>query len=198
LRCFNCNKEIAKHKRFCTSCDVAAGLESAKQVGIERRPSGTLGPSHAVEHKRTVPEAHVPMKRKSGAHAAVSAEAARKTAFRPLDMDADSTHGASRTKLVGWMVSFTKDSAGHDIQLREGRSIIGSDAHADIYIHNDRSISANHAIIMCRDGVVFLRDNDSMNGTYVDDADIFGKGSVELKDRSRVRFGDSQFTIYLM
>lgn len=96
------------------------------------------------------------------------------------------------------MVSFTKDPAGYEIQLREGRSVIGSDPSADIYIHNDRSISGNHAIIMCRDGAVYVRDNDSMNGTYLDDNDIFGKGSVEVKDRGRLRLGDSVFTVYLM
>jgi hypothetical protein len=111
---------------------------------------------------------------------------------------ADTTPDYGKTKLVGWLVSFTKDPAGNDYRIREGRNVIGSDVHCDIQIPNDRSVSGIHAIIMCRDGKVYIRDNDSMNGTFVEDADIFGKGSVQIEDKTRIRLGDSEFTFHKM
>lgn len=111
---------------------------------------------------------------------------------------ADTTPGYGKTRLVGWIVSFTKDPGGNDYRVREGRNVVGSDVHCDIHIPNDRSVSGIHAIIMCRDGKVYIRDNDSMNGTFVEDTDIFGKGSVQVKDKTRIRLGDSEFTFHMM
>lgn len=173
MRCFGCNKEVPKHKKFCTSCDAAVGLQKISGV------------------KRASEQLAAPTKRKSSAsHTLISSRDDRdfKTA-KPA---------TGHAKLVGWLVTFTKDPAGVDFRLREGRNVIGSDPHCNIYIPYDLTISGNHAIIMCRDGAVAIRDNDSMNGTYVDGTDIFGKGSVELKDRSQIRLGDSVFTFHKM
>jgi hypothetical protein len=149
------------------------------------------------ERGKTAVQETLPAKRRrSSSHNAVSQLVSRRP--EPMQDFGKAPDPSLRPRLMGWMVSFTKDSSGYDIQLREGRNVIGSDPRADIYIHNDRSISGNHAIIMCRDGAVTVRDNDSTNGTYVDDTDVFGKGPVELKDRSRLRLGDLLFIIHLL
>ena len=59
-----------------------------------------------------------------------------------------------------------------DTVLRVGSSNFNNrslrlDTECDIVIGNDASLSGKHAVIICRDGPLQIRDNDSTNGTYV-------------------------------
>lgn len=77
----------------------------------------------------------------------------------------------TRRKLVGWLVSFTLDPMGVDFQLYEGRNIIGRSEDCQAVI-NDRTVSGEHAIILFRAGKFSIRDNQSTQGTYVNNEDI--------------------------
>ena len=114
---------------------------------------------------------------------------------------ASSTAAAKKAfpKLVGWLVSFSHDESGADYRVREGRNAIGADRNdCEIAISEDQSISTKHASLMYRDGRFQLRDNDSTNGTYVNGQDIFGEGSVTLKDGDTIRFGSTECTLYVI
>lgn len=102
-------------------------------------------------------------------------------------------------KLVGWLVSFSHDSSGVDYRIREGRNVIGADhGECDVAVTEDQSISTKHAFLMYRDGRFQLRDNDSTNGTYVNEQDIFGEGSVTLNDGDKIRFGGTECTLFVI
>lgn len=105
---------------------------------------------------------------------------------------------AQLSKLTGWLVSFSLTPSGDDFRLREGRNIIGSEAVGSDIVVRDQSLSAKHAIIICRDGHIQLRDNDSTNGTYVNGEDIFGKGAVDLGNLDVVRFGRVEFRLFTL
>ena len=54
----------------------------------------------------------------------------------------------------------------------------------------NRSLSRRHARIVLRDGVYFVReDNSTPNGTYVNDERIATGVDVALKQGDRIRFG---------
>jgi TM2 domain-containing membrane protein YozV len=128
------------------------------------------------------------------AAAPVVASGKGKTVFDP----GPSAHVASPgAKLTGWLVSFTLTQSGDDHRLREGRNIVGAEPGCDVVVR-DPSLSAKHAVIICRDGHVQLRDNDSTNGTYVNGEDVFGKGAVDLKNLDVVRFGRVEFRLYVL
>lgn len=74
-------------------------------------------------------------------------------------------------KLVGWLVTYSLDPCGVDFKLYEGRNIIGQDMDCNITIH-DAMVSGKHAIILFRAGRFSITDNQSTNGTFINDEDI--------------------------
>jgi predicted component of type VI protein secretion system len=54
-------------------------------------------------------------------------------------------------------------------------------------------ISKRHCALLVRDGKIFLRDFDSTNGTFLNDAPV--KGEVEVKNDDRLKVGPLLFTI---
>lgn len=57
-------------------------------------------------------------------------------------------------------------STGQEIELLEGRYILGRQLQSDIVL-NDSNVSRQHAEIICSDGEVMIRDLGSTNGTKV-------------------------------
>ena len=67
----------------------------------------------------------------------------------------------------------------------------GIDPEVDLGPYDqNRSLSRRHARIVLRDGVYFVReDNSTPNGTYVHDERIATGVDVPLKPGDRIRFG---------
>lgn len=115
----------------------------------------------------------------------------------PAGQVAGATPRGPRPRLAGWLVSFSTDPSGDDFRLHEGRNVIGSDAsECEVALPGEASVSGKHAVVIFRDGVFQVRDNDSTNGTYVNGEDIFGKGAVVLKNLDRLRIGKVDFVLY--
>jgi pSer/pThr/pTyr-binding forkhead associated (FHA) protein len=54
-------------------------------------------------------------------------------------------------------------------------------------------ISKRHCALLVRDGKIFLRDFDSTNGTFLNDAPV--KGEVEVKNDDRLKVGPLLFVV---
>lgn len=74
-------------------------------------------------------------------------------------------------KMVGWLISYTLDPNGVDFKLYEGRNIIGRDMGCNITI-NDSGVSEKHAVLLFRSGKYSITDQQTSNGTFVNDRDI--------------------------
>ncbi len=72
--------------------------------------------------------------------------------------------------------------------LKPGEYILGRFPTNDIVIP-DPYVSRRHARIFYSDGKWFIEDLGSTNGTIVDNEDIRGKGTQELKDGSEILVG---------
>ena len=72
--------------------------------------------------------------------------------------------------------------------LKPGEYILGRFPTNDIVIP-DPYVSRRHARIFYREGKWFIEDLGSTNGTIVDNEDIRGKGTHELKDGSEIVIG---------
>ena len=92
-------------------------------------------------------------------------------------------------KLVGWLVSYTIDDAGVDFKLYEGRNIIGRDGDCQIVIP-DGGVTGRHAILLYRNGKYSITDQQSSNGTYVNDEDIELEPRY-LKDGDVIKVGNT-------
>lgn len=111
---------------------------------------------------------------------------------------AGSPPAAGGARLVGWLVSFTLDPFGVGFPLREGRNVLGADPDCDVVIEGDPGISGKHAVLMCRQDQIQVRDNDSTNGTYINGRDIFGQGAVKIERGDRIRLGQAELTVHLL
>lgn len=80
------------------------------------------------------------------------------------------------------------------IEIRGREFVIGrSEEQADYAVPENRWISNMHAsIITTRDGC-YLRDLGSMNHTYLNDTQIYGKTEVLIQDNSVIRLGNERF-----
>lgn len=153
-------------------------------------------------HRRDTVAEPGPLKGRTVADSGLPGSSAKKdTTFDPgVSRSAEpAAVPASRAKLVGWLLTFDHDPAGTDFHLREGRNTIGTDREAsEVCLEWDGTVSGKHAVIVFRDGKFQIRDCDSVNGTYVNGEDIFGKEGVVLTGGDRIKIGASTFRLYVI
>lgn len=70
---------------------------------------------------------------------------------------------------------------------------IGRNKSCQLVFENDTALSGVHCSIIYRDGYVFVRDEDSTNGTYVNGVPIVGEYKVEMDDI--LLLGSSEYRI---
>ncbi len=90
--------------------------------------------------------------------------------------------------VVGWLVVMSGEQKGQDFRLREGQNILGTSPDADIVLKDDAA-SSRHASIRYKDGMFFLIDLDSANGTHLNDG-AQPVAREALKDNDLIRIGD--------
>ena len=84
--------------------------------------------------------------------------------------------------------TFVLQWGGREFPLREGVSVIGRDATADVQIES-AGVSRRHASINANGGTATIRDLESKNGTFVDGLRVDG-GTVVSGD-SEIRLGSA-------
>ena len=96
-----------------------------------------------------------------------------------------------RRKLVGFLISYSNSPNGDFYPVYEGKNFIGRAASCTAYIQGDTSISEKHFSILYRvvDRKIKFRDEQSSNGTYVND-ELQDDG--ELKNLDKIRIGATQ------
>src|SRR5262245_24368905 len=77
-------------------------------------------------------------------------------------------------------------NAGRRYPLEDRCTVIGRQPDAAVYLES-LAVSRNHAQIICEDGVYFVQDIGSSNGTYVNGHRIVGR--VPLSDRDTIQIG---------
>jgi len=107
---------------------------------------------------------------------------------RSLELPAD----APRV-LVGFLVSFDNVELGQYWPIHQGRNVVGRQGAASgIQIEiSHPTTSSLHAVLLAlaRPGRVVVEDNNSTNGTFVNDNALGAGQRWELRDGDRVRFG---------
>ena len=93
---------------------------------------------------------------------------------------------------------FVRKSTGEIINITKPEFIIGkSKTKADYAIENNSAISREHCFVIQRDGVNYIKDNNSTNHTYVNGVELQPGKEVLLKHKTEVRLGDEEFTFLL-
>ncbi len=113
----------------------------------------------------------------------------RNTSVMSLD-DAKRALG-TKGKLVGWLVSYTRNPDGEDFKLRAGYNRLGANPACDIVLE-DETVSGSHAIIVFREGRCLIKDDLSRNGTFVNGKEITEAHPLQSYDQ--IRIGNTTLT----
>ncbi len=115
----------------------------------------------------------------------------------PKPMEA--THG----NLVGQMGSkpiphIVRKKTGEVINITKTEFSIGkSKTKADYAIEDNTAISRVHCIIVQKDGVNYIKDNNSTNHTYLNGVELAPGKEQLLKNKTLIQMGDEEFTFFL-
>ena len=93
---------------------------------------------------------------------------------------------------------FVRVKTGEIINITKPEFTIGkSESKADYTIKDNTAVSRVHCIIVQKDGVNYIKDNNSTNHTYLNGVELEPGKEVLLKNKTTVRMGDEEFTFLL-
>lgn len=97
---------------------------------------------------------------------------------------------------VGTKVYITRVKNQQKMEIAKQMFKIGRSADtADFYVAGNGMVGREHAFILTEGGKVFIKDNNSMNHTYVNDVMVNAGERVELKNQDIIRLADEIFEI---
>ena len=91
----------------------------------------------------------------------------------------------SKGKILGWLITYSKNRDGVDFRLRIGHNRVGAHPACDIVVDDD-TVSGSHAVIVYRDGRCLIKDDLSRNGTFVNGVEITEARTLQNYDQIRV------------
>jgi hypothetical protein len=223
--CTDCGEAIAKRKcknghviaagltecPFCPKKTMMAspppppaaqgGRKGTMVVGVEQLPTVD---APASPHLTTTsnPPAPSGSPKGRGKTMVVSPDAVRPKGEQadPSKSLADWVPNTGEAPLVGFLVSFTTDPNGIFWPLRFGRTTIGSGSDNDICL-NFPDVSGVHAMLNIRSNKktskIWISDNNSMNGTAINDEDIFNE-RPDVKAGDLIQIGGIEMRLVLV
>ncbi len=141
--------------------------------------------------RKTKVEGPVPERVSAGAK-----KARRKTVVISPDKNGPKNDAIVRPRMVGFLVTYSHEPSGAYYEIREGRHVIGAGNGMDIAVKSDKNMSSEHAILLFRRGLFWMRDNLSTNGTFVNGEEI--TGDVSLNNYDKITMGDTEFTLIMI
>jgi len=109
-------------------------------------------------------------------------------------------------RLTGILVTYTWRPEGEFFPVREGKTFIGSGdvsseafpRRCDVCVPHDDSMSAEHALILCRQGNYEILDQISSNGTFLAGQMLKANQGVELPNYSEIKTGSTLWTFIMV
>ncbi len=88
--------------------------------------------------------------------------------------------------IVAWLVIASFEDRGRDFRLPSGTIRMGQGPACEIALPRDTFVSTQHAELSFRGGTFWLKDLNSLNGTFVNGVPV---SEVALQDDDRVKVG---------
>ena len=91
-----------------------------------------------------------------------------------------------------------RKKTGEIINITKPEFTIGkSKTKADYAIEDNSAISRTHCTIMQKNGVNYIKDNNSTNHTYINGVELQPGKELLLKNKTTIQLGDEEFTFLL-
>jgi hypothetical protein len=105
-------------------------------------------------------------------------------------------------RILGALVTYTWHPEGQLFPVREGKTFIGSGdisseafhRSCDVQIPEDRKMSGEHALILCRHGAYEIIDQTSSNGTFLNGRMLRANESTEIPNYANIQTGVTVWT----
>ena len=105
-------------------------------------------------------------------------------------------------RIVGALITYTWLPEGQLFPVREGKTFIGSGdvsseaihRSCDVQIPQDRRMSSEHALILCRHGTYEVIDQISSNGTFLNGKMLRANNSTEIPNYGKIETGSTLWT----
>ncbi|MBX3279618.1 MAG: FHA domain-containing protein [Acidobacteria bacterium] len=152
------------------------------------RPTGGI-PVQGRTQPNLSPPAAPPASTPVSASGGAAEDSDRRTVVMAAIPDTPSPKG--KGKIVGWLITYTKDQNGIDYRLYAGFNRIGAHPACDIVVDDD-TVSGSHALIVYRDGRCLIKDELSRNGTFLNGAEV--TESTALHNYDQIRVGNTDLT----
>lgn len=126
--------------------------------------------------------------------------------YQPQNSEGDRIEWRRRSKLVGFLVSFDRDSNGDSFELRSGRLIVTSEVPSggNFMFIDDQTVSPMHAVVrVTEQGEIQVLDQLSEHGTKVthfgvtDEVELSGD-KCSLGHGDLIRFGERRFCVCVL
>ena len=86
-----------------------------------------------------------------------------------------------------------RKSTGECLEIARNNAIIGSGIGADCQITGNKAISRTHATISVQNGVFYITDNHSSNGTWVNGNRLIPNQAVEICTETLIKLANEEF-----
>lgn len=83
------------------------------------------------------------------------------------------------------------------IDINKDTFKLGTDKEVVDYYIDNSAVSRNHADIISNDGVYYVKDNNSTNGTFINGAPINLKGEIQINDGDIITLGNEDFEFHI-
>lgn len=152
-----------------------SGANDATRIEPRSQPAPLSAPADSEVIK---PESKV----LSSQELRLTGQASRTTSLIPLP---EEELEEGKGKIVGWLITYTRNRDGQDFKLRAGLNRIGAHPGCDIVI-SDETVSGSHALIVHRDGHCLIKDELSRNGTFVNGVEVVEARILQNYDQIRI------------
>lgn len=168
---------------FCPFCD-------AEKRGQEKSPPLVA----AVPPVQAMSENHGSRRTRVGDSAPVSGRMTKVD-----DGTSPTAQPPDTRRICGVLMTYTWSPSGDMFPVREGKNRIGAGAVSDeghrdceVLVRADPTMSAEHALILCRHGRYELVDLNSSNGTFLND-EMVSTQAMQIEMGAKIKAGNTVF-----
>ena len=160
----------------------------------EKKPEAAPVPPIPEKKPETAPVPPMPEKKPEAAPVPPMPEKKPETAPVP-PMPEQKTDAPKPQAPVPYLL---RTATNEKIYINKPEFAIGRSAtKADYTVTDNSDVSRIHCIIERKNGVSYIKDNQSTNGTYVNGKNIAGQENVFLTNNAKVSLGDEEFVYHI-
>ena len=120
------------------------------------------------------------------------AEIEQEPQVKPASQAAPVTEQKPEPKVV---ISVEVKGSGDVFEITKGSTTVGKSKYSDLQIKNTQTVSRTHIILHRKENRLFVEDNNSLNGTFINNEKLTSGETHEVFDGDVVRISDEELTV---